>query len=96
MVPASYRAEGFAVTNDLAGIGDIVVGASGPKNAIHSSDTAGIVGNSLQIAGGSAVTVAGLIGVAGLFATVPAAVAVAVALLGLAASFAITIRSTPT
>jgi hypothetical protein len=73
----------LAVGSDIFGVLDITLGAIGLKTAIHNNDTAGIVGNSLQIAGGSAITVAGLIGVAGFWATVPSVIGVAVAPLGL-------------
>jgi len=76
----------LAVTNDLAGIGDIVSGAIGIKEAKANGDTAGIVGGSLQVAGGSAMAVAGLVGTAGLWATVPANILRAVSGLSLVGS----------
>ncbi len=74
----------LGTVTDLAGIADIVVGALGLKKAIDANDVGGIVSNSLGIAGGAALTAAGVIGTAGLFATVPAAIAAAAAPLFLA------------
>ena len=79
----------LSTVTDLAGIADIVVGAIGLDKAIKANDTGGIVTNSLGIAGGAALTGAGIIGTAGLFATVPAAVAAAVPLFAVGAILAI-------
>ncbi|MES2887605.1 MAG: hypothetical protein V4739_06285, partial [Pseudomonadota bacterium] len=53
---------------DLVGIADIVMGALGLKKSIKEGDVGGIVANSLGIAGGVALTGAGIIGTAQLFA----------------------------
>jgi hypothetical protein len=67
------------VADVAAGVGDIVVSALGLKNAIKDGDAGMIAINSVGIAGGTALTAAGGIGTAGLFGTLPALVASAVA-----------------
>ena len=69
---------------DLVGVGDIVFGALGLKNAINEGDSGMIAAHSMGIAGGVALTGAGVIGTAGLFSVVPAAIALASAPLFLA------------
>jgi hypothetical protein len=72
---------------DLVGVADIVMGGLYLKKAIQEGDVPGIVGNSLGIVGGAALTGAGAIGTATLFAPVPALASAAVAPLFLAGSF---------
>jgi hypothetical protein len=64
-------------TCDLAGIADIVLGAIGLKKAIDEGDKGMIAANALAIGGGVALTTAGAISTAALFASVAPAVAAA-------------------
>jgi hypothetical protein len=68
----------------ILGVWDITTGAIGLKKAIREDDTVDIVANSLQIGGGVAFTVAGLLGAATLFGGLAAGVGVAIAPLFLA------------
>lgn len=72
---------------DLVGVGDIVMGGLFLKKAIQEGDVPGIVGNSLGIIGGVALTGAGAIGTLGLWAPATALASAAVAPLFLVGSF---------
>ncbi|MES2889588.1 MAG: hypothetical protein V4739_16465, partial [Pseudomonadota bacterium] len=62
----------LGTVTDLVGIADIVVGALGLHKSIAEKDSAGIAANTLSIASGIAITGAGVIGTAQLFASVGA------------------------
>ena len=62
-------------TCDLAGVADMVIGALGLAKGIKDGDGGMIAANSLGIVGGGALTAAGAISTAALFAELPAAVA---------------------
>jgi len=64
----------LSATSDLAGFADIVTGAIGIKDSMANGDTVGIVGNSLNVGGGVALSGAAVIATAGLWATLPAKV----------------------
>ena len=67
----------LGTVSDLGGIADIVLGALGLQKSIAQGDAGGIVANSLAVGGGVGLTGAGVIGTAGLIATVPPVIAVA-------------------
>ncbi len=60
----------IGTVTDLAGIADIVIGAMGLHQSRLEGDVGGIVVNSFAVVGGVALTGAGMIGTASLFASV--------------------------